>query len=177
MPQGQTNSALSSLTSWKPKLILKIMFGIASTILIIAGIRELNKSFTVFPFEYGSRCFINAPISPDKWSAGLYQIPLPIGARSFELKIRVARPHIEKNPLRASLEIRDPNNRILSSEQFEWRENGPQKLILSMPDSEAIPGAGYKASLRLSSCFTPRNLGQSIDGRRLGIIVESSTIN
>lgn len=65
----------------------------------------------------------------------------------------------------------------MASQAFEWRENGPQRLAISMPNGATIQDSGAKVALRLSSCYTPLNLWESIDVRRLGVIVDSSIIH
>jgi O-antigen ligase len=172
-----TLSPYKLLASRAPKLPWKVMLSLSFIIIIGFGIREVYKSFYSFPFQYGTLCFVNKPLTSDGWSSGLYEIPLPVGSKGVELAIRVARPNLQKHSLSASFYILDSSNRVLTSETLEWRENGPQRLFISMPNGAVIQDAGFKAALRLSSCYTPRNLGESIDGRRLGVIVDSSIIH
>lgn len=165
------------LVSWKPKLPWKVILPLFCIVIVGLGSREVYKSFYSFPFQYGTLCFVNKPLTPDGWSSGLYEVPLPVGSHGVELSIKVARPNLQEFPLRANFEILDSENRVLASQAFEWRESGPQKLVISMPNGSTIQDSGAKVALRLSSCYTPRNLGESIDGRRLGVIVDSSIIH
>jgi hypothetical protein len=141
------------------------------------GTREIYTSFYRFPFEYGSTCFVNQPLSPDRWSSGLYEITLPIGSHGVQLPIRVARPNIQNMPLSATLQIVDSSNQILASQALVWSKEGPEALKIGLPNGGAVSGAGVKAVLKLSSCWTPRNLGMSIDGRRLGVLIDSPIID
>lgn len=165
------------LALWMPKSPWRIIFSISCFVIVCLGVREAYKSFYSFPFQYGTLCFVNKPLTPDGWSSGLYEIPLPSGSHGAELSIKVVRPNLQESPLRANFEILDTGNRVLASQVFEWRESGPQKLVISLPNDATIQDLGSKVALRLSSCYTPRNLGESIDGRRLGVIVDSSIIH
>ena len=71
----------------------------------------------------------------------------------------------------------DSSNQVLASQALAWPENGPYALEISLPNGGAIQQAGAKVSLKLSSCYTPRNLGDSIDGRRLGVLIDPFIIH
>jgi hypothetical protein len=141
------------------------------------GAREIYTSFYRFPFEYGRECFVNRPLGADKWSSGLYEISLPSGSHGAKLMIQVGRPNLENNPLSASFEILDSRNQVLSSQALVWERNGQYPLEISLPNGRTIKEDGVKAVLKLSSCYTPRNRGESVDSRRLGIIIDSSIIH
>lgn len=162
---------------WNHRPCLKFLPLFIFFVIAILGAREIYRSFYGFPFRYGAKCFINKPLTQDRWSSGLYEVSLPIGSHGVELSIKVARPNLQKFPLEANFEILDSGNRVLASQAFEWKESGPQKLVISLPNGATIQDLGSKVALRLSSCYTPRNLGESIDGRRLGVIVDSSIIH
>lgn len=165
------------LKTWKPNFSWNWVVPIAFLAFLGLGVREIYTSFYRFPFEYGSACFVNKPLSEDRWSSGLYEIPLPIGSHGVQLPIRVARPNIQNIPLSATLEIVDSGKQVLASQSLVWSKEGPEVLKISLPNGGVVSGAGIKASLKLSSCWTPRNLGISIDGRRLGVLVDSPIID
>ena len=165
------------LRTWKSSLPWKWIVPMACLAFVGLGAREMYTSFYRFPFEYGSACIVNKPLSPDQWSSGLYEIPLPIGSHGVQLPIRVARPNLQDTPLSATFQIVDSSNQVLASQTLEWPENGPYALEISLPNSGVIQEAGVKASLKLSSCYTPRNLGDSIDGRRLGVLIDPFIIH
>ena len=165
------------LRAWKPQLQWTWIVPIACFAFLGLGAREIYTSFYRFPFEYGSACFVNKPLSPDRWSSGLYEILLPIGSHGVQLPIRVVRPNLQTTPLSATFQIVDSSNQVLASQVLAWPENGPYTLEISLPNGGVIQEAGAKASLKLSSCYTPRNLGQSIDGRRLGVLIDPPIID
>jgi O-antigen ligase len=159
------------LKVWKPQLPWKWIVPIACFVFVGLGAREIYTSFYRFPFEYGSACFVNNPLSEDRWSSGLYEVPLPIGSHGVQLPIRVARPNLQSIPLSATLEIVDSGKQVLASQALVWTKEGSEALKISLPNGGVVSGPGVKASLKLSSCWTPRNLGISIDGRRLGVLI------
>ena len=57
---------------------------------------------------------------------------------------------------------------------YLWQENRPTKLKLTITESQIaeLNNDKGKAILRLTSCFVPRDLGVSLDSRRLGIQVQ-----
>jgi hypothetical protein len=165
------------LKDWRPQIPWKFIVPIACVVILALGAREIYTSFYRFPFEYGSACFVNKPLSEDKWSSGLYEIQLPIGSHGVQLPIRVARPNLQNTPLTATLQILDSSNKVLASQALEWRENGPYALEIGLPNGVTINEAGVRASLKLSSCYTPRNLGESVDGRRLGVLIDPFIIH
>lgn len=178
VPQEKlVTSPYQLLRSWKPQIAWNYIVPITCLALLGLGAREIYTSFYRFPFEYGSACFVNQPLSPDRWSSGLYEIPLPVGSHGIRMPIRVARPNLQNTPLSATFQIVDSSNQVLASQTLAWPENGPYALEIRLPNGGVIQEAGAKASLKLSSCYTPRNLGQSIDGRRLGVLIDPPIID
>ena len=165
------------LRALKPPLSWKWIIPIACFLFFVLGAHEIYASFYRFPFKYGSNCFVNKLVTEDRWSSGLYEIPLPIGSHGVQLPIRIERPNIQNIPFSATLEIIDSSNsQVLASRSFMWRKDGPYTLKIDLPNGGGVTGAGVKASLKLSSCWTPRNLGMSTDGRRLGVLIDSPII-
>lgn len=178
VPQERLSlSPYQLLRAWKPEVRWMWIVPMAFLAFMSLGAREIYTSFYRFPFEYGSACYVNQPLSPDRWSSGLYEISLPIGSHGVQLPIRVARPNLQSTPLSATFQIVDSSNKVLASQAFAWPENGPYALEIRLPNGGVIQEAGAKASLKLSSCYTPRNLGDSIDGRRLGVLIDSPIID
>lgn len=177
VPQEKlASSPYQALKAWKPQLQWRWIVSTGFLVFMGFGAREIYLSFYRFPFVYGSACFVNQPISDDRWSSGLYEIPVPIGTHGVQLPIRVARPNLQKNPLTATLQILDSNKQSVISQSIEWGQNGPYTLKIELPDGIVNQDAGATIALKLSSCYTPRNLGESIDGRRLGILIDSPTV-
>lgn len=164
------------LKEWRPKVPWKVILPLFFFGALGFGAREIYTSFYRFPFEYGRACFVNQPISADKWSSGLYEVFLPIGSRGVQIPIRVARPDLQNSPLSATLGIIDSGNKVLASQHLIWSKEGANALKINLPDGAGVVDSGVKASLRLSSCWTPRNFGESKDGRRLGVLIDTPIV-
>jgi len=169
-------SPLQLLNEWKPKISWNWILPSAVFVVLVLGAREVYTSFYKFPFQYGSNCWINRPVGPDGWTSGLYEVPLPVGSHGLRLPLKVMRPNLGEKPLEASFSLIDSKGQVLTTQAIEWRENGPNTIEIVLPNGGVIQEAGVKASLKLSSCYTPRNLGESADGRRLGVMVDSPII-
>lgn len=152
----------------KPNILLPIFLALGVIGLSVISWFELKKSFYRYPFEIGSRCFKNEPLTEDHWSAGVYEINLPARASGIEIPVEVARPNLANHPVTTRLDLIQEGVGSLSTTSNTW-DTSDQKIIrLSIPDN-VNTGAGFiKARLRFSSCYTPRDLGVNTDGRRLG---------
>jgi O-antigen ligase len=169
-------SPLQLLKEWKPKIPWNWILPSAVFIVLVLGAREIYTSFYKFPFQYGSNCWINRPVGPDGWTSGLYEVPLPVGSHGLRIPLKVMRPNLGEKPLGASFSLVDSKGQVLATQAIDWKENGPNTIEIALPNGGVIRDAGVKASLKLSSCYTPRNLGESADGRRLGVMVDSPII-
>jgi len=139
----------------------------------ILSIREIYHSFYSFPFKYGAKCFLSKPLTPDKWTTGLYEIPLKEGTREVKFSINIIRPNLQKIPLTGDFQVLDSENHVLTTSTYKWSQIGLKEVEIILPDGISIRGSGGRLRLSLSSCYVPRNIGSSTDGRRLGVIVES----
>lgn len=169
-------SPLQLLKEWKPKIPWNWVVPSAVFVVLVLGAREVYTSFHKFPFQYGSNCWINRPVGPDGWTSGLYEVLLPVGSHGLRIPLKVMRPNLGEKPLGAGFSLVDSKGRVLATQAIEWKENGPNTIEIALPNGGVIQDAGVRASLKLSSCYTPRNLGESADGRRLGVMVDSPII-
>jgi hypothetical protein len=166
---GLKKSLLWLRRKFSAKPVVLLCFILA---LLFLGSREVYKSFYTFPFEYGTSCFISKPLTLDWWSAGVYDVPLPRGFREISMPIHVARPDINQAPLSASFLLIDLNNQVLSVNNYIWTDNGLKVVEARLPGYQLNEVENVRARLRLSSCYTPRNMGESGDGRKLGVLVD-----
>ena len=144
-------------------------------ILLIGSSREIYQSLYRFPFEHGSLCFVPKDLSNDKWSSGIYQIDVPANAKSISVPITINRPSLDKQPLKIEMQLVGDNNKVLITQESVFVENKDLKLQLDIPGEVLEKSTKKIIRLKLSSCFTPRNLGLSADGRRLGVQVKGVT--
>jgi hypothetical protein len=166
------HSKISLSTRGVSKLKLPIMI-FAVAVLIIGSSREIYQSLYRFPYEYGSLCFVPKDLSHDKWSSGIYQIDVPANAKSISVPITINRPSLDTQPLKIEMQLVGEGNQVLISQDSILQEITDLNLRLEIPEEILRKSTKKIIRLKLSSCFTPRNLGLSLDGRRLGVQVSS----
>jgi hypothetical protein len=132
---------------------------------------EVYRSFTAFPFQYGSACFVPKPLTTDGWSSGKTMgFVIPAGAHGIRLPVEVTRPGISIRPLDANLQIIGFRWSVLASSNVTWNVAGKNVIEVVLPKGQVSDGS-IDAVLTLSTCYTPRNQGVSVDGRRLGVLI------
>jgi hypothetical protein len=149
---------------------------IASVLLLGFGsIHEVYQSFFRHPFLAGKNCFLYKPPTHDGWTSGIYMLKVPKGSHGVMVPLRVERPNLKTRPLIIDINILNLKNDSFASSSKSWDQSKKDEISVGLPlggvlDSDLI------ARLRLSSCYTPRNLGVSTDGRVLGVQVGSATL-
>lgn len=135
------------------------------------AIAEMYRSFNVFPFQYGSACFVPKPLTADGWSSGKTMgFVLPAGTHGIRLPVEVTRPGITIHPLDANLQIIGYRWSVMASSNVTWNAAGKNTIEVVLPNGQVSDGS-IDAVLTLSTCYTPRNQGVSVDGRRLGVLI------
>jgi O-antigen ligase len=158
---------VSSLVIW-----LLILIG------ILFGVQEVIRSFNKLPFEYGASCFIDLPQDSDGWTNGRYVFALPKETVNFKVTISNYLPGQKEpaQPLKVSL-INGGGLR-LSIDSIELRrENIIEATIYLTGKKQNISSLNTRALLELTNCSTPRNIGLSLDSRRLGLQITHSIAN
>jgi len=150
-----------------PTIILAVL------ILLIGSSREIYQSLYRFPYEYGSLCFISKDLSKDKWSSGIYEFEMPANTKRIVVPVSINRPSLDRRPLKIEMQVVGVGNQMLFSQDSIFHENTELKLQLDLPEEILRNSPTKGVRLKLSSCFTPRNLGLSADGRRLGIQISN----
>lgn len=146
---------------------------LAVLLLLIGSSREIYQSLYRFPYEYGSLCFISKDLSKDGWSSGVYEFEITANTKSIVLPISINRPSLDKRPLSIEMQVVGQGNQMLLSQETIFQENADLNLQLDLPEETLRNSPPKGVRLKLSSCFTPRNLGLSADGRRLGIQISN----
>jgi O-antigen ligase len=131
---------------------------------------EVVRSFGKFPFTYGSLCFISSPVTPDGWVGGYSEISTPISSLNGScIKI----PKLGENLIMETY--------CLGSSDVVNLKKGPLKLsymrsgfveISQIQCGIVLKCDAVRLLIKTSSCYTPRNLGLNLDGRRLGILIK-----
>ena len=134
---------------------------------------EVYRSFTAFPFQYGSACFVPKPLTADGWSSGKTMgFVLPAGAHGIRLPVEITRPGITIHPLDANLQIIGYRWSVMANSNVTWNVAGKNVIEVVLPNGQVSDGS-IDAVLTLSTCYTPRNQGVSVDGRRLGVLIRA----
>ena len=94
---------------------------------------------------------------------------MPPGTRSITLNVAGDLPDIVRHPLSATLSIVQGANEVLASTPFTFNSSAPAVLSVTLGDSIPADGSDYRAVLKLQRCFVPRNFGNTLDDRRLGV--------
>lgn len=170
--QGATNHVESSSLKLSdppnPNKSLPTFLALIVIGLSLISLMEIRTSFYRYPFEIGSRCFKNEPLTDDRWSAGVYEVLLPHGARGIEIPVDITRPNLKKEPVMLRLDLIQEGVGSLSTITKRWDISQASVMRLNIPESASVELGSIKARLRFSSCYTPRDLGVNADGRRLG---------
>lgn len=161
------DSAVVGLPSWvhRHRLFVVGLF----CLLISLGIKEICQSFSRFPFTVDTQCFRPRELTKDGWTGGTFELPMPTGARSITLNIAGDLPDIVRHPLNATLAIVQGANEVLASTPFTFNSSAPAVLSVTLGDTISADRSNYRAVLKLQRCFVPRNFGNTLDDRRLGV--------
>jgi O-antigen ligase len=162
------SASLKSIAPLKSNKLMPTFLALVVIGLSLISLMEIRASFYRYPFEIGLRCFKNEPLTDDRWSAGVYEISLPSGARGIEIPVDITRPNLKKEPVILRLDLIQESVGSLSTVTNTWDFSGKKVLRLTLPDGVDYGAGAIKARLRFSSCYTPRDLGVNTDGRRLG---------
>ncbi len=155
--------------STRPKQILA---GLALTTLLFLGAREIYLSFNRFPFTEDIQCFKNKSMTPDGWTSGQLIIDLPSEATGVNFSVIQTHPGIDKRPLTGIVKLVGKDNVTVISKDLLFNKEGPSSFELSLPNTVMPKSTNYRVELKLDRCFIPKNLGNTPDGRRLGIRLE-----
>lgn len=157
-------------------------FGVRNILIIVSvlllglgSVREVYQSFYKHPFLIGENCFLYKPPTHDGWTSGVYMLNLPKGAHGVSVPLRVERPNLKNRPLIIYINLLNLKNDSFASSSKSWDQSKTDEISVELPLGGML-SSDLIARLRLSSCYTPRNLGASTDGRILGVQVGSATL-
>jgi O-antigen ligase len=167
----KSSSPLYGLKFNKNKSSIVLTAGIV--IVLFFTINETIQTFRRFPFSIDTQCFKSKKIQPDGWTSGIVEMPLPAAAIGMNFKVTAMQPAQMKTPLSATLSLSRSGGELISSKPLAFDPRGNNTFGISLPENHVINNADrYLVTLRLNHCFIPRNLGNTPDGRRLGVKLE-----
>lgn len=145
-------------------------------IFFIFASREFVLSLNRYPFNYGELCFVQKDISADGWSSGFYQRVLPQNATNLLVEFDPLRANISHAPVNLQIQIIQDRVGVLASKNIQLDRNDAQQINISFTPLDLPKVGAINANIRVSSCFTPKNLGISLDSRRLGLLISQIKI-
>lgn len=148
----------------------------------LAYFYEIEKSFGKPPFTDGFYCYQKVPLTSDGWTKGVFEAPIPRGSKGVELVLEIPQFKNSEHPINLSLELRHVrrnqygyNDTINSiTKVVSMNKKNDNSIVIAFSDQDT-PNMSDNVELegRLSGCYSPRNLGDSVDSRLLGIQIKS----
>jgi O-antigen ligase len=155
--------------------VRNVLITITVFLLGLVSLREVYQSFYKHPFLIGENCFLYKPLTHDGWTSGVYMLNIPKGAHGVVVPLRVERPNLRIKPLTIDIDILNLRNDSYASSSKSWDQSKQDEITVALPSGTVLKSE-LIARMRLSSCYTPRNLGVSSDGRILGVQVGTATL-
>lgn len=155
--------------------VQNILIIVAISLLGLISLREVYQSFYKHPFLIGQDCFLHKPLTHDRWTSGIYMLNFPAGTQGVMVPLKIERPNLKIKPLTIDIDILNLRNDSFASSSKSWSQSKQDEITVALPLGKVLRSE-LIARMRLSSCYTPRNLGVSSDGRILGVQVGTSTL-
>lgn len=156
---------------------LRLIIFIACIFLAGACLHEVYNSFFTKIFDIGVNCFKSRILTEDAWTSGIYEIEIPQGGKG--VNVLALRPQTGFYPKDIKLRFDLVNNggpevKANSIGTIREGQKGSLWFMFDKPMGK-IPQDGIVV-MRTQNCFTPRNVGLSVDGRILGVQVNNIKI-
>lgn len=145
-------------------------------VLISISAREVYRSFGRPPFERGFYCFDMKKIDADGWILGGWKFQLPKEASNVDVEIYFPLtedpPDINGENFTVNIHVSDES--VVKPSSINFTRPGFATIHFELYGNQK---EGLEKSITLNiqrqSCYTPRNKGESVDARRLGVMVKS----
>ncbi len=143
---------------------------------------EIYRSYGKIPFTYGFYCYQKESLTEDGWTKGAFQMPIPLGSRGINLTFMAPELKNDSPPIEMNFQLRHVkrnqygyNDTIDSITQtITINHEKIMAINIQFSDENAINKLdNIELEVRISSCYSPRNMGDSIDSRLLGVKIKS----
>lgn len=150
--------------------------------LIIFSTLEIFFSFGKMPFTYGYFCKQKAPLDSDGWTRGAYILTVPINTAGMLLNIsglpyiqHHQNVNVEVNSYWVRRYISGYEEKLqLASLFYPVQSSKGLEIAIPLSKNESSgPRDQFELEVRTSRCYSPRNMGDSVDSRLLGIKIQS----
>ncbi|MEQ8757933.1 MAG: O-antigen ligase family protein [Coleofasciculus sp. G1-WW12-02] len=143
-----------------------LYFLIAMTTAIVVGaIYEVKTSYGKLPFQSHFFCYKPAEYS-DRQTSGLFEETYTVTGNYLMLNYIVHHADAQRRPLTIDFNLEQQGQTIY---YYQRLINSPGEYQESLDISQLKTGSNISLQIKLSRCFTPINLGVSLDKRPLGI--------
>lgn len=162
-------------SKWTKKALLLIYI-----VAMSAYCLEVYKSFGKGPFTKGLYCYKKESLTEDGWMRGVYITPILPGTSSVDVDLEM--PHFGKNSQKEKvyMELRHVKRNqygyydVVDSVVKEVSLHQKNKISIAFSDNQSSDKANnIELEIRLDTCYSPRNLGHSVDSRLLGAKIRS----
>ena len=143
---------------------------------------EIFFSFGKMPFAYGYFCKQKGSMDTDGWTRGAYILTMPINMTGVLLNVS-SLPYIQHRQ-NVNLEVnaywvkRYSSGYVeklqLASLLFPVQSSRDLEIAIPFPGNQSSgPGDNFELEVQTSKCYSPRNMGDSVDSRLLGVKIQS----
>jgi hypothetical protein len=136
-----------------------------ATALIVGAIYEVKTSYGQLPFQPQFFCYKLAEYS-DRQTSGLFEETYTVTGHYLKLDYIVHHADAQRRPLTIDFNVKQQKQTIVD---YQRLINSPGQYQETLDISPLKTGSTISLQIKTSRCFTPINLGVSLDKRPLGI--------
>jgi hypothetical protein len=145
--------------AWRYFLIAMI------TALVVGAIYEVKNSYGKLPFKSQFFCYKPAEYS-DHHTSGLFEETYTVTENYLKLNYIVHHADAQRRPLTIDFNLEQQGQTVAHDQRLI---NSPGEYQETLDISQLKTGSNISLQIKTSRCFTPMNLGISLDKRPLGI--------
>ncbi|MEQ8384514.1 MAG: O-antigen ligase family protein [Coleofasciculus sp. A1-SPW-01] len=136
-----------------------------TTALVVGAIYEVKTSYGKLPFQSEFFCYKPAEYS-DRQTSGLFKETYTVTENYLKLNYIVHHADAQRRPLTLDFNLEQQGQTIA---YYQRLINSPGEYQETLDISQLKTGSNISIQIKTSRCFTPINLGVSLDKRPLGI--------
>ncbi|MEQ9623714.1 O-antigen ligase family protein [Coleofasciculus chthonoplastes] len=136
-----------------------------TTAIVVGAIYEVKTSYGKLPFQSQFFCYKPAEYS-DHQTSGLFEKTYTVTGNYLNLTYIVHHPDARRRPLTIDFNLEQEGQKIAHNQRLI---NSPGEYQEILDISPLKMGSKISLQIKTSRCFTPINLGVSLDKRPLGI--------
>jgi len=136
-----------------------------TTALVVGAIYEVKTSYGKLPFQPKFFCYKPAEYS-DRQTSGLFEEAYTVTGNYLNLNYIVHHADVQRRPLTIDFNLEQQGQRIAHDQRLI---DSPGEYQERLDISQLQTGSNISLQIKTSRCFTPINLGVSLDKRPLGI--------